>query len=1453
MATAAVSSNHQDTLINQLHSESLPQVDLRLLSQSELLSLSFCCSSSSLNNHRQIEADVATLKIDRSVFNESAGSRKQTFYKLRLAPRNSNSVFSPSPSSSIRPHKNFEVPLDEDNSEIVGLLRSLFGCKSESTENEKENCNSVDNSNLVSDVNLMAVPIAYNESFEEALKNLDVAKYGEEAMKQSVATDSTSSNKRKRGRPRISTVNGNVKVNENVIGEQQNQVSVVTDSKRKRGRPRKDSSTLDVTNTINVNMNQERPVIVVEKEVTLADTDSLAKESSMLKNSSNLDADNDKMGVNVNVNEDVQVVVVMNEVESGKNEVESGKNEVDSGKKEVDSGKKEVQSVKKVVENGKKVESGGGVEDWYGGELRKRTMGMQTQAEVFGALEGLEGEWMSKRKKRKIVDASLLGDALPRGWKLMLSNKRRASYFWLDCTGYISPNGQQFMSCKEVSSYLLSKEVQDANQTSFGHVDGHIQSTNVISFENAADSTIKYDKIGDDLISRSALPVSDSVNHEKTQTSFGHVDGHIQSTNIISFENAADSTIKYDKNGDDLISRSALPVPDSVKHEKPPTTLMEGIPSQVQTIEKYKCHKCTMEYKESDELLQHLLSFHRRESKKIRQESSMHEEAIIKNGKYECQFCLKTFEGRHCYNVHLGNHIKDYFKRFEASGGLTIQRSTVSPAIAVHSNVLEMQVSNELITGSVATHSCNQTNAEIRSDVPSCELKENSKVEESSSAKKDIVFSMTNDYSKKINEATEFAAVELNVCSGYESVLSKNENSSTSKFSYETAIRKSNNDQLKNIGNQEDCSQNCLLAAVERSPTGAALNNEDQAISNSIDKHDPERELPVVSFKENSLGGENVNDKLLCSTIDGMKLDKKGFGMKEKLRTVSGYSALQKGVTANMKEQRSSEGSSFVSRGSERRYSSLNNVDGLSTSMALEMTHERGSKEDLSLFLDQKTCLWNGKVNQVTTSSVADSGFYELCKSRNDVQTVGCNNNRTLTVEDTVTRREPESSLESCAVTESWNEHSGLAKNATNATPRSSRKKFWQEKESNGSQLTLFGGSQSFGFENNAVKVPNCGSGFANHDEVQYSKNRGFSKGDNLAVGSGANVKLERNANNFLLGPSSNERTFSMEDKEVLMGTSDYLLQDRKFEGQSCNVQKLNNENNVNMISFLTMDQRKNKEVQSSCAGEPRLAFHHSHMQQNVDIGKNTMETNCLKGSSRLNYGNQQKSVMEDNKTGLYSSTLDELKRASIESLFGPSCGEQDFNVESNLNMGLAGQSQEKPKLEDIYLSKNEPAIGFSSHPQARENATCEFMWRTDEDLLSSFADTSSGCFPTYDIMSDKAESDLFSEKFSGISGFEGLRSGGMENMEYNFMTPHLDKSKAFSYGADIGEGLDSSVWVEKPLLPKTTSRRYVRTFCVWCRNEFCYETFESEAQVSSSGLSCAACKAKFSGQFNLL
>ncbi|XP_022952017.1 methyl-CpG-binding domain-containing protein 8-like isoform X1 [Cucurbita moschata] len=179
----------------------LPIIDLRLLSQSELYCLSrFSSSSSSSISQSNNDDDVLIPKIDRSVFNESAGSRKQTYSRLRLAPRKSQFPSSSS-SSTIRPQS--PDRFDEESAEIVTLFKQLFVGESHCGVND-----SYDDG----DEDLVLVNHIYDESVPESSY----------AIFHSIPVDIIDSSyapiKRRRGRPRkdsnrFAQSNGNAAAN----------------------------------------------------------------------------------------------------------------------------------------------------------------------------------------------------------------------------------------------------------------------------------------------------------------------------------------------------------------------------------------------------------------------------------------------------------------------------------------------------------------------------------------------------------------------------------------------------------------------------------------------------------------------------------------------------------------------------------------------------------------------------------------------------------------------------------------------------------------------------------------------------------------------------------------------------------------------------------------------------------------------------------------------------------------------------------------------------------------------------------------------------------------------------------------------------------------------------------------------------------------------------------------
>ncbi|KAK1259084.1 Methyl-CpG-binding domain-containing protein 8 [Acorus gramineus] len=186
--------------------------------------------------------------------------------------------------------------------------------------------------------------------------------------------------------------------------------------------------------------------------------------------------------------------------------------------------------------DGKAVDVAGLAEkvDPFGPEFRKRTGELRSEEELLEYLNGLEGQWGSRRKRRKIVDAGDFGDELPKGWKLILGLKRKEGHVWLDCRRYVSPNGKQFVSCKDVSSYLLSLTgTQCASRRTPGRGDGSIlENPGSASINHTASLTNQFHDTNKDYNNLKALP--DEIIVEKI---------------VNPLQSIATSSVNYESNG----------------------------------------------------------------------------------------------------------------------------------------------------------------------------------------------------------------------------------------------------------------------------------------------------------------------------------------------------------------------------------------------------------------------------------------------------------------------------------------------------------------------------------------------------------------------------------------------------------------------------------------------------------------------------------------------------------------------------------------------------------------------------------------------------------------------------------------------------------------------------------------------------------------------------------------
>ncbi|XP_039063027.1 uncharacterized protein LOC120207668 isoform X2 [Hibiscus syriacus] len=315
----------------------------------------------------------------------------------------------------------------------------------------------------------------------------------------------------------------------------------------------------------------------------------------------------------------------------------------------------------------------GGLEDPFAEELKRRTEGMAGNEEALLVfMRDLGGQWCSRRRRRKIVNASIFGDVLPVGWMLLLGLKRKEGRASVYCRRYISPGGRHFVSCKEVSSYL---------QSHFG----------------LHDAPLTMDNDGD-------------IAHHIHQMASEN-EGAIQK--------------------EDDQRRSA-------QREKEFNLLGMDNLAEVQIHDLFECHKCNMKFDEKDAYLQHLLSFHQRTTRRYRLGSSVGDGVILRDGKFECQFCHKVFHERRRYNGHVGIHVRNFVRGIEDSPGLlTLPRRTEVATKQESTRTSKMDALIEIAQNSIL---------ETSTSVPRYELNDESSSDKSNAVPNPDIPASTSDH-----------------------------------------------------------------------------------------------------------------------------------------------------------------------------------------------------------------------------------------------------------------------------------------------------------------------------------------------------------------------------------------------------------------------------------------------------------------------------------------------------------------------------------------------------------------------------------------------------------------------------------------------------------------------------------------------------------------------------------
>ncbi|XAR48551.1 hypothetical protein NMG60_11031405 [Bertholletia excelsa] len=1220
MADAAV-----DSPSDRLQLDSIPVIDLRFLSQSELYALSLC--SDAAFDPRRCE-DVVIPKIDRSVFNESAGSRKQTFSRLRLAPRK--------PESSAAPSSNFNNPSNlrsfnsdperAENSQIVGLLKQLFV----PTHNGDD---------------LVPIRVEYSDSVPQLPNEGNIVK------------------------------------------------------KRKRGRPRK---------------NENLAVVPVE-----------VQPENVIKD-----------------------IVVYEHVEEKEKEI--------------------------VNMNGSVVDLAAlaSLDDPYGFEVRRRTEGLKTEDELLG------------RKKKRIVDASEFGDILPKGWKIMLSLKRKEGHVWIFVRRYISPNGQQFVTCKEVSSYLLSFWLQDVNQPNCSQSIENIQLTCKNGGGNSADPALR------------------EINHRV----------------------------------DHVCSSPSVIMCASNDHEKQVISDM-GNSTEIQMGDVLKCDKCTMTFDAKDDLLQHELSSHRR--KRSRFGTSITDGVIIKGGQYECQFCHKTFNERNRYNGHVGAHKRHHLKSDEALPGMLNKEHMTGSLSSSEVKDSTMQSSME----DSDAKNVSPPSAVVSPKVPSVQ---NSIGPVSSTVfppKKSTDLTPTGDdcdavmYNAKVDNNLQPVSLVSNIESHtqrsgnevglsshdmdsqscrnesnfVEEVLPKHDENKETKFCLEMMDKAAqvvntksdfylDSGALSGNGTNNDGEANVLNCSVN-GPNNTPI-EPGRRIATSPPSMLPDEKM---NFAETDINRDSryergphqeVGGKSVLLTPSGAeKTEKHSASLMERFKLGVQDSKLAHGFckaaapilsdVTEVKQQNNSEGCGLVPFNNDQKSGNSSNTEAGVTSLYAESEQQKNVSESI----DVENQVVKSNADRPCFSSISRPEFNAIYNKPLKEVIIACGSDVFERDGVAVTgdgQKKSENSLLDSSLKEQLN---AIADNG-NASTACRKEELRQEKSSERNLLISSGYKQNSDVKTDVVNVTTRKMDEPVLNEVQTYRSNEVTPGISVSL-------LNMHEREFGLSSrvlSENEPTFNENKNGARIHSS--MEETTKLENSldggllfSCMGKNLGDSCSKDKVATNSFEEPKPDELKNSGNSDLILAFGNSEARIDADVINSVPIERTFSFATNLIGENSSVGKDQKQKSGLLG--------------------------ENNLNMVLTGRFWEGPMTNEVQRSAL-PDSGFMTHNMWRIGG--EHVLQSTLASTSTQQDQSSSCFPTLNTVSDKGELELLgiSEKNNAVSGFEGTQGQG-EHVELSFLTtqnliPLPQESKSLSYDTGIDQGFDSPFWLGKDALSLNIATRNLVT-----------------------------------------
>lgn len=1075
----------------------------------------------------------------------------------------------------------------------------------------------------------------------------------------------------------------------------------------------------------------------------------------------------------------------------------------------------------------------GRLEDPYGPEIRRRTEGMLTEDELLGFLGGLNGQWGTSSKKKRVVDASDFGDALPKGWKLSLSIKKKVGRVWLFCRRYISPSGRQFESCKEASMYLLSLVGEE-----------NLDKPNQTHSNNCDDFALKGASGNDaDLFVRENLKRISPVHNPSALPTSLHTDC-----------------------GKQVISDNSGPVDEQVE-------------------ELFKCLKCFMIFEGKIGLMNHQMLVHNYERSDIG--SAITDYTVVKGGIFKCQLCQKTFFERSQYNGHIGMHVRNENRTAEASEAPTAEKTNdpdkeLPASVTAEGNVViethDPHCGDKLISASPQSDHKLSSGTELKTNEHFHDLNilahgnqgghVNMNGDVLAEKSGDEIGKTCNVDDNKVpgtDKAPGVSVSESDLCFNHEPSMSVYE--SNGKFESSGGIVDCVDDKTECDLDQGTSSGGCLLSPFSNKWLGGAsaavekdvVSNRQDAVSGTGVTHVDDKSecrssgnsppfsnepgkivvgeyasvdvlnnaVSETGVQTSSICGKkgfraNINDSHICSSFD------KFTSEKEKVVNSESSSGVFHGAGLEAKKLSNSESLSLVSPSSDTFSVNVNNAS-LISSKKQESPQEVGfAGSIIAASVDQVTHGFDESRFSYGISSSKLGGQYEVRSSAFDSYNM-----------DGGTSVEKEHNFISRSSVTSWCKKERINKDVGSKVLVSTM-------EEPRTQMT----KEIFHIENDVNNASSNKSGEASLDDFQVFRNNESKDNEVASLGSSQNglnagvmaFNTGKNLEFCSLAPPGNEQAFGFQDDVTGLYDNAHESSERGLLDHFC-VAETSDDIFGNKIYSTSLDGLKFGEERNNGIHELSLAFGNPQAlyADTISVQQKKDGLNCSVVPSKT----QDAFSVQTNLSMVNNSMVEDLKG-----------GREARAFQHHGNAVYSGRTWEELRSDEFRSSEHKKfMIGSGSNQRQRNEVVPCDMWKTGggNQLQSGSVNPhtqiqSPSGFHSFGIMSDKAEDGVFrvDERYR-----DGLRSGRSEPLEFRFLTagqsehnPHgvQGDSRVFDYNTGMEQAFDSPFWMGKngmmPNMGMGAARNLVTSVCSWCRNEFHPQT------QPGIGSLCPACSA---------